>query len=168
MKIAYIALGTNLGNRIENLKRALRMLNEDENIFIQTVSSIYETAPVGGPDQGPFLNACAELNTNLSPQDLLAKMLSIEDRMGRVREEKWGPRLIDLDLLTYENQIINTDFLKLPHPLMEERDFVMAPLNEIAAALVLPGRNKSVHSILNERKLSPDIKLLSPIGWHET
>jgi len=115
--------------------------------------------------QGPFLNACAEISTDLAPLDLLTRMLAIEDMLGRIREERWGPRLIDLDLLVYGEQVIDTDFLQLPHPRLEERDFVMVPLNDIAPDLIIPGLKKTVSEILANRKIGSDIKLYAPAGW---
>ncbi len=115
--------------------------------------------------QGSFLNACAKINTVLSPEELLTRMLSIEDKLGRVREERWGPRLIDLDLLVYEEKVSDIEFLQLPHPRMEERDFVMVPLSDIAPDLIIPGQEKSVSEILANRKIGTDIKLYAPAGW---
>ncbi len=132
---------------------------------MQSISAVYETDPIGGPVQGPFLNACVEISTDLSPEELLTRMLFIEDMLGRIRKERWGPRLIDLDLLVYEEQVIDTEFLQLPHPRMEERDFVMVPLNDIAPDLIIPGLKKTVSEILANRKIGSDIKLYAPAGW---
>jgi len=132
---------------------------------LQSISAVYETDPIGGPVQGPFLNACVEISTDLSPEELLTRMLFIEDMLGRIRKERWGPRLIDLDLLVYEEQVIDTEFLQLPHPRMEERDFVMVPLNDIAPDLIIPGLKKTVSEILANRKIGSDIKLYAPAGW---
>ncbi len=160
-------MGTNLGNRLENLQRAIEMLSVRQGITVQAVSPIYETAPLGGPKQGPFLNACALLETALTPEELLEKMQEIEKTLGRVREERWGPRLIDLDILTYEDCLITTPTLELPHPRLDERDFVLIPLFDIAPELFIPGTNKTVHAILSDRDPSPDVKLFMPSGWHE-
>lgn len=165
LKIAYLALGSNLGKRIENLKSSLEMLDDEQEISVAKVSPVYETAPVGGPEQGSFLNACAALETDLPPEKLLLKMLHTEDEMGRVREERWGPRLIDLDLLVYENEIVNTELLELPHPRLAERGFVLVPLADIAPGLIVPGYNKTVSELL---LLLPDIKGISlflPGSW---
>lgn len=134
---------------------------------MQSISAVYETDPVGGPVQSPFLNACVEISTDLSPEELLTRMLSIEGMLGRIRKERWGPRLIDLDLLVYEEQVIDTEFLQLPHPRMEKRDFVMVPLNDIAPDLIIPGLKQSVSEILANRKIGSDIKLYAPAGWHK-
>lgn len=163
---AYLGLGTNLGERIENLKHAVKLLDADQEVKVIKVSPLYETDPIGGPVQGPFLNACAEIRTFLSPVELLTRMLSIEDELGRVREKRWGPRLIDLDLLVYGEQVIDTEFLQLPHPRMEERNFVMVPLNDIAPDLIIPGLEQSVRIILSKRNIGSDIKLYAPAGWH--
>ncbi len=165
MKTAYIALGSNLGDRIENLKRSLKLLNEEHGISVLSVSPVYETAPVGGPEQGPFLNACAALETDLPPENLLLQMLNIENLMGRAREEKWGPRLIDLDLLVYESEIINTELLELPHPRLAERGFVLVPLADIAPKLIVPGYNKTVAELLSQLSDTGGIKMFLPGNW---
>jgi 2-amino-4-hydroxy-6-hydroxymethyldihydropteridine diphosphokinase len=139
MSNACIALGSNLGDRAKNLRTALEMLSQADRIKIDAVSAIYETAPVGGPEQGPYLNACAALTTELPPTKLLLAILDIEEKMGRVREVRWGPRIIDLDLLLYETVMMNTPLLELPHPRMGERDFVLIPLADIAPDLIIPG-----------------------------
>ncbi|OPL09833.1 MAG: hypothetical protein AVO34_13100 [Firmicutes bacterium ML8_F2] len=164
--IAFIALGTNLGDRLDNLKQALELLQKEPGVKIITVSAIYETAPVGGPDQGPFLNASAILETGLSPTKLLIKMLAIEDKLGRVRKEIWGPRVIDLDLLVYDQIRMNTPLLELPHPRLSERDFVLVPLADIAPALIIPGQEKKVADILAARPVTEDVKLFLPADWY--
>jgi len=159
MKIAYIALGTNLGERLENLRRALEMLSAEAGILVQAVSSVYETEPVGGPEQGQFLNACAAIATSLTPTALLLTMLDIEEKMGRIRKERWGSRLIDLDLLIYEGITMNTPLLELPHPRLTERDFVLIPLADIAPDLPIPRCGKTVREILSSRPKAKDVKL---------
>ncbi len=168
MKKAYIALGTNLGDRLENLKRALGLLNIEQDISVLKISPVYETAPVGGPEQGPFLNACAAIETGLPPEKLLLKMLHIEDELGRVREERWGPRLIDLDLLIYEDKIVNTELLELPHPRLAERGFVLVPLADIAPGLTVPGHNKTVSELLSQLPPTEEIRLFLPDNWFKT
>ncbi len=163
---AYISLGTNLGDRLDNLMRALELLQKEVDTKIIMVSAIYETAPVGGPDQGPFLNACVILETALSPTKLLLGMLEIENKLGRVRKERWGPRVIDLDLLIYDEIRMNTPLLELPHPRLSERDFVLVPLADIAPALIVPGQSKKVADILAARPVTKDVKLFLPAGWH--
>ncbi len=128
---AYIALGTNIGDRRKNIEDALAALNLVPDVKVTKISNIHETEPVGYLDQDMFLNACCEVETELSPHALLGVCLGIEAAMGRIRQIKNGPRIIDLDLLLYENEKINTPELTLPHPRMYERDFVMIPLKEI-------------------------------------
>ncbi len=164
---AYIGLGSNLGNRLQILKAALTMLDTEERIAVDKVSPVYETSPLGGPRQGPFLNACALLKTSLPSEELLSKMLNIEDRLGRVREERWGPRLIDLDLLIYKDSVIKTANLELPHPRLAERDFVLIPLFDIAPELLIPGINKTVQALLSDRNPSSEVKLFLSSGWQK-
>lgn len=162
---AYVALGSNLGERLQYLKQALELLQQNAGTNITALSAVYETAPVGGPDQDAFLNACAALETALSPTKLLLEMLAIEDKLGRVRKERWGPRVIDLDLLIYDQVRMNTPLLELPHPRLSERDFVLVPLADIAPALIVPGQSKKVADILAARPLTNDVKLFLPAGW---
>jgi 2-amino-4-hydroxy-6-hydroxymethyldihydropteridine diphosphokinase len=165
MTAAHIALGSNLGDRATNLRTALEMLTQTAGISITAVSAIYETAPVGGPEQDPYLNACAALDTELTPTRLLLMMLDIEEKIGRVRKVRWGPRIIDLDLLLYGTTIMNTPLLELPHPRMSERDFVLIPLADIAPDQNIPGLNRTVAVILAGRPDNEDVKLFLPTGW---
>lgn len=167
MNPVYIALGSNMGERAENIKSALKMLAQIDQLNIIAVSALYETAPVGGPEQGTYLNSCAALDTSLSPTILLLTMLDIEERLGRVRDVRWGPRIIDLDLLVYKNVIMKSPLLELPHPRMSERDFVLIPLADIAPDLVIPGFNQSVSMILSTRPETEDVQLYRPQGWYE-
>jgi 3-oxoacyl-[acyl-carrier protein] reductase len=153
MHLAYIALGSNLGNRREYLEQALAALNEHSGIVVKQVSSFHETAPVGGPSgQGAYLNAAAELETDLEPRALLQAFLEIEQTLGRVRQERFGPRTIDLDLLLYNALVCQESDLIVPHPRMHERLFVLEPLAEIAAQAVHPLRNVTVSELLAEAK----------------
>ncbi len=165
MKKAYIALGSNLGERLENLKQALELLEGEIAIMIQEVSAVYETAPVGGPKQEPFLNACAAITTNLLPTQLLLKMLGVEETMGRIRKERWGPRIIDLDLLIYEGATMITPLLELPHPRLAERDFVLFPLFDIAPDLLIPAKGKTVGEILATRQPANGVQLFQSSSW---
>lgn len=135
---AYISIGSNIGDRHANINRALEMLKSNKDIEVGAVSSLIETAPVGYINQPNFINAAAELHTTLNPRELLKALMSIEDKMGRTREIRWGPRVIDLDLLLYNNKRINESDLQIPHPRMMERAFVLIPLAEIAPELILP------------------------------
>jgi 2-amino-4-hydroxy-6-hydroxymethyldihydropteridine diphosphokinase len=133
---AYLGIGTNLGDRAANLERAIAELSASEGVTFQSRSSAIITPPWGKTDQPDFLNAVIGVDTSLSPRDLLELGLEIERKMGRIREEKWGPRLIDIDVLTYGDHRIETDGLSIPHPHMLDREFVMVPLREIAPHLV--------------------------------
>ena len=128
---AIVALGSNLGDRFEYLQKAVNEINSEEEIEISKISSVYETLPVGGPEQGNYLNAVISLVTELEADELLFKLLLIELNLGRQREIAWGPRTIDLDLIWFENQTINLDNLVLPHPRAHERCFVIKPWLEI-------------------------------------
>ncbi|AIQ50160.1 2-amino-4-hydroxy-6-hydroxymethyldihydropteridine diphosphokinase [Paenibacillus sp. FSL R7-0331] len=128
---AYIALGANLGNREGTLKEALQRLDRHEGIEVVRCSSIYETEPVGYLDQPQFLNMAAALRTTLAPEALLQAMLEIENQLGRVRDIRYGPRTVDLDLLWVDGQTLDTPDLTLPHPRMMERAFVLVPLSDI-------------------------------------
>jgi len=162
---AYVALGSNLGNRLENMKQAVIRLNIMRSTKLAGLSSVYETAPVGGPRQSFFLNACAALDTELSPTLLLKAMLEIEKELGRVRSTHWGPRTIDLDLLIYENIIMNSPLLELPHPRMTERNFVLVPLAELNRDLIIPGIKRTVNELVSMQKPAEGIKLFLAQGW---
>ena len=128
---AVVALGSNLGDRFDYLQKAVNEINSLKEIEISEISSVYETLPVGGPEQGDYLNAVISLNTELEADELLLKLLLIELNLGRQREIAWGPRTIDLDLIWFENQTINLSNLVLPHPRVHERCFVIKPWLEI-------------------------------------
>ena len=145
---AYIALGSNLGDRRATIAQALSLLNQTPNITVCRISELIESEPVGGPvGQGMFLNAAAELRCECSAQQLLAAMQQIEKRLGRQRIEKWGPRTIDLDLLLFGDEIIDTDDLKTPHPHMHERQFVIEPLAQIAPEVRHPLLNQTIRQM---------------------
>ncbi|MCQ6563693.1 2-amino-4-hydroxy-6-hydroxymethyldihydropteridine diphosphokinase [Paenibacillus mendelii] len=128
---AYIALGSNMGDREQMLREALRLLQEHASIDVLRVSNVYETDPVGYTDQSSFLNMAAALETTLEPMPLLRAMLLIEQQLGRKRDVRFGPRTIDLDLLLYEDVRMEEDELILPHPRMMERAFVLVPLRDV-------------------------------------
>ena len=158
MRTAWISLGSNLGERAEYLAKALRRL-EREPVSLSAVSPLYETAPVGGPPQGFFLNACASFDTVLAPASLLRRLQAVETALGRRRCERWGPRTIDLDLLLYEKVIMHTPALKLPHPRLAERIFVLRPLADIAPNLEVPGTGKTVRALLEACPPGPGVQL---------
>ena len=137
MEKAYLGLGTNVGAREKNLREAVDLITDISGIEVTTVSSIYETEPWGYEDQNDFLNLCVELKTELTPQELLASCQEVENKMGRVRKEKWGPRVIDVDILLYDDFKIDTSKLVIPHPRMDERAFVLVPLRELNPNLII-------------------------------
>jgi len=134
MALCYIGIGSNLGNRQANIEAAIERLQQVERIEVKKISSVYETKPVGGPEQPDYLNAVVEIKTGLTPRGLLAALHEIENTLGRKRLVKNGPRTIDLDILTYGDEKINEPDLKIPHPRMSEREFVQAPLKELLKA----------------------------------
>lgn len=128
---AVVALGSNLGDRFDYLQKAVNEINSLIDTEISEISSVYETLPVGGPEQGNYLNAVISLNTKFEADELLLKLLHVELNLGRQREIAWGPRTIDLDLIWFEDQTINLENLILPHPRAHERCFVIKPWLEI-------------------------------------
>jgi len=136
----YLSLGGNLGEPDKSMGAALRMLDADPETDVVAVSSLYRTPPWGKTDQPDFLNIAAELRTRLSPRALLDACLDAERRLKRVRQERWGPRLIDIDILVFGDRTVHEAGLEIPHPRMLERGFVLAPLAEIAPDFIASGR----------------------------
>jgi 2-amino-4-hydroxy-6-hydroxymethyldihydropteridine diphosphokinase len=147
MPIAYIGIGSNLGNRRENCEKAISLLIK-KGIKITKRSSFYETEPWGMKDQPKFINMAVEVETLLKPEELLKTLKKIEIEIGRYRGKRWGPRVIDLDILFYNDMIIKTPELEIPHPLTQEREFVLKPLSEIAPDKIHPVLNKSIKELL--------------------
>ncbi len=143
---AFVALGSNLGDRQGNLNRAVELLQQ-HGVEVLKVSTFIETEPYGVTDQPRFLNGACMVKTELSPLELLRLLLSVEKEMGRVRLRHWGERNIDLDLLLYEGVIMDTEELRLPHPDMANRDFVMLPLAELAPSLIHPVLQKTMQEL---------------------
>lgn len=160
--IAWVGLGSNMQNPSDQLKRALKQLAEDDQIEILSVSSFYQTPPWGDHQQDDFVNAVLKMRTGLEPRALLRRLQAIEDAMGRKRgKRRWGPRLIDLDLLLYDKLQYRSEDLQIPHPRIHERAFVLVPLCELDDSLDIPGRgnvrNLSKHiDVGNIHKLSRD------------
>lgn len=138
MNTAYISIGSNIGDRLHHLMEAVRSLHSHEKIEVSDVSSIYETAPVGYTDQANFLNLVVSVETFLDPYELLSACQHIENGLGRVRDIRWGPRTVDLDILLYNNDNIEAENLTVPHPRMGERAFVLVPLLEIVPTIGHP------------------------------
>ena len=147
MAIAYLGLGSNIGDREANLSSAIQKLSEVSGIEITKISSRYETKPYGKTDQPDFMNMAVEVDTNLTPLDLLETVLGVEHELGRVRNEVWGPRNIDIDILLYEDLELQLTDLKVPHPEMHLRSFVIDPLNEIAPKREHPTLKLTVEQI---------------------
>ena len=147
--IAYVALGANLGDRAGSIRAALEALAAAEGVRILRFSSLIENPAVGGPaDSPPFLNGVVEVETTLTAHALLDLLLATERKLGRERRARWAPRSIDLDVILYGDDVIDAPNLKVPHPLMHERRFVLEPLAEIAPDAVHPVLNQSVRSLL--------------------
>jgi 2-amino-4-hydroxy-6-hydroxymethyldihydropteridine diphosphokinase len=152
---AFIAVGANLGDRAATIRAALDALDRTAGVRVVRVSRLIENPAVGGPvGAPPFLNGAAELSTTLDPHALLAALLEIERGLGRERRQKWAPRTIDLDLLLYDDRVIRSEDLTVPHPLMHERDFVLTPLAEIAPDVVHPILRKTVRALCDVRTQS--------------
>jgi 2-amino-4-hydroxy-6-hydroxymethyldihydropteridine diphosphokinase len=147
---AYIGVGSNLGSAITNCRQAIALLTDHPKIKVISRSSFYETEPVGPQDQNWFVNAVVEVETSLEPLALLDALLAIEVEMGRISDEKWGPRIIDLDILLYGNLILKNYRLEIPHPEMIHRRFVLAPLAELTPNLIHPTANKTIQQHLSE------------------
>ncbi len=152
MPTAYVGLGSNLGDRERNLREAVRRLDEIEGVEVVSVSTFRNTSPVGGPPQGDFLNGAVAIETDLSAVELLDALLGIENDMGRKREQRWGPRIIDLDLLMYDSVCVEGERLTLPHPGLHERAFVLEPLAEIAPDARHAASGRTVVGMLEELK----------------
>jgi len=156
-RTAYIGLGGNVGNRAATLLDALKRIDALPGIRVRRISNFVETEPVGGPPaQARFLNAAAAVETTLEPADLLAALQGVEAALGRDRdrEQRWGPRTCDLDILLIDDVVLETEALTVPHPRLAERLFVLRPLAEIASQVVHPGRGVTVAELLIDAEVS--------------
>jgi 2-amino-4-hydroxy-6-hydroxymethyldihydropteridine diphosphokinase len=141
--VAYVAIGSNLGDREATIARALELLHDPPAVVVGPVATLRETAPVGVVDQPPFLNSAVRLATTLGARELLDRLLDVERSLGRVRTgERWGPRTLDLDLLLYGDAVLDEPGLTVPHPRLHERRFVLESLHELTPDLVVPGRGQ--------------------------
>lgn len=153
---AYIGLGSNIGDRKEHLDRAIALLKNNKSIRVTAVSAYLNTTPVGYTEQPDFLNAVAELETGLSPHELLEQCNRIEQELKRKRIIHWGPRTIDLDILLFGGLVLKDELLTVPHPRMHEREFVLKPLSEIAPDVVHPVYNRKISELYDEYKKSTE------------
>jgi 2-amino-4-hydroxy-6-hydroxymethyldihydropteridine diphosphokinase len=158
--LAFLALGSNLGDRLGNLQQAVNLLAAREMVEVLRSSRVYETEPVG-PPQPDYLNAVIEIETTLLPRALLEVCLGVERDMGRERKERWGPRVIDIDVLTYGQEEIREPGLEIPHPRMHERAFVLAPLLELTADPSLPD-GSAVGSLRTGTGILQGVALFAP------
>jgi 2-amino-4-hydroxy-6-hydroxymethyldihydropteridine diphosphokinase len=157
--IAYISLGSNLGRKKANIRRAVKLLGKKKDVKILKVSSLYETEPVGYVKQDWFVNAVLKAETNLSPRQLLTILKDIEKKLKRKKRLiRWGPRTIDLDILLYDNLRLKTKDLVIPHPEMHKRAFVLIPLMELEPNLVHPTKRKSILELLANLRVKKEVK----------
>ncbi|ETW96921.1 MAG: hypothetical protein ETSY1_24685 [Candidatus Entotheonella factor] len=160
MAIAYLGLGSNIGDREVHLSDACGLLHQHPAIAVEAVSSLYRSAPVGVTGQAWFVNAAARLQTDLSPRSLLAVTQAVERRVGRTPTYRWGPRVVDIDLLLYGDLQLRTRYLTIPHAALHERAFVLVPLYELAPHLSLPSGN-AIKTLLDALPSHEDVQ---PIG----
>lgn len=164
----YLGLGTNLGDRLENLNRALHLLTDHDDVGILAVASVYETSPVGGPPgQSDYFNTAVKIASTMDAPSLLAHILDVERSMGRIRSVVNGPRNIDVDLLIMGNDIFDTPTLSLPHPRLHQRRFVLAPLAEIAPNLRHPMEGSTMQELLDQLPQDGNVvrRIASP-NWY--
>ena len=171
--VAYIALGSNEGDRLAYLRAALEALASEPGVSLDPagdVASLYETRPVGGPaGQGDYLNTCVRVHTRLAPHVLLGVTQRIETALGRLRRKRWGPRTIDLDLLLFGDVVLHDAQLTLPHPRIAERRFVLEPLAELAADLVHPVTRERIAAIAARQRNQPlpgDVPIVADRAWY--
>jgi len=152
MNTAYLSLGSNIGDRLDMLQEAVRTVMKQPNFQVSRISSVYETAPVGFTDQASFLNMVVEVKSILSALEILGICLETEQALGRIREFRWGPRCIDLDILLYNDENMESENLIIPHPRMHERGFVLVPLLELNPNLNHPISGVPFHQYVEEQK----------------
>lgn len=157
----FIGLGSNKGDRLNNIKSAIIKIGELENCCIEKISSVYETLPFGNNNQDNFLNGVIKISTRFNHLILLAQLKDIEKKLGRIKREKWGPREIDLDILFFNDLIFSNEIITLPHEGVIYRDFVLVPLCEIEPDLIHPAFNKKVSDFISDLKIQNIIKKIS-------
>ena len=147
-KKVFIGLGSNVGNRLLNIEKAIDLINENSNCKVVKTSSIFESVAFGVKEQNNFLNSVVCIETDFDPANLLKLLKNIENKIGRTKTEKWGPREIDLDILLFENLVFSENDLTIPHKGIQERDFVMVPLTEIEPEIVHPVLKDKIKNII--------------------
>jgi len=152
---AYLGLGSNLGDRLANLQAAVELLRREERMRVVASSRVWETEPVGGPEQPEYLNAVLRVETDRSPRELLDACLGVEAELGRVRAERWGPRTIDVDVLLYDERTVDEPDLVVPHPRLAERAFVVLPLLELEPDPILPDGRRLVEQRIDVSGVVP-------------
>lgn len=165
MSRVFLSLGSNLGDRLSNIQQAVSSLSMSEHIEIIKTSSFYETEPWGNKDQDWFINAAIAIDTDFTCDQLLKYCQNIEAQLGRIRKEneKWSQRVIDIDILMYDDKIINSSNLTIPHPLMHLRAFVLVPMLEVKADLVHPVFNKEISELYDELTNPEDVFLYGTV-----
>jgi 2-amino-4-hydroxy-6-hydroxymethyldihydropteridine diphosphokinase len=157
----FLGLGSNLGDRFSCMNRAVEKLSKITDVRVRRMSSLYETEPWGKPDQPRFLNRVVETDAGLEPEDLWEACRGIEAALGRVRQDPWGPRTMDIDILVFGDRVVQSERLKIPHPFLALRRFVLVPFSEIAPDFVVPGLGKPIQVLLEE---CPDSGLVKRIS----
>jgi len=152
-KTIYIGLGSNLGERLDYIKEAIDLIKKLPSRSVKAVSSIYESEPYGKTDQPKFLNCVLKLNTELEPLELLRKLKDIEKKIGRTEAGRWDPRIIDIDILLYDDLFVDLPELKIPHPDMLNRDFVIKPLLELDESIVHPIEKRKIFDLVRDKRL---------------
>jgi 2-amino-4-hydroxy-6-hydroxymethyldihydropteridine diphosphokinase len=160
----FLLTGSNLGDRLSNLVKCAELIEQQAGHIVKR-SSVYETAPWGKTDQDHFLNQALELESALQPQELLTACLAIEKKIGRVRDEKWGSRTIDIDIIYFNDQVIDSDDLKIPHPRIAERRFVLVPICELAPEFMHPILKKTNALLLKECTDALDVAIFHGVVW---
>lgn len=161
----FLALGTNLDDREKNLIQAIDALHGVPGINVLAMSNVYETDPVGYVDQPAFLNMVVKVETTLDPETLLENTLRIEQELGRVRTVRWGPRLIDIDILFYGSQLVNTPDLQIPHPSLVDRAFVLVPLRDLWGDETLPVFNRTIQYFIEKTDDHKGVKQWGTLDW---
>ncbi len=159
---AYIGIGSNVGDPLNNCLKAIDLMNHIDGCRVADRSDFFRTEPVGSISQEWYVNGVVRIETTLRPRDLLRSLLAIESQMGRVRRQKWEPRIIDLDILLYGNEVVEEDDLRIPHPLMHQRRFVLMPMVQLDPGLIHPVTGRTMAELMDD--LNVDGQTVVPLG----